>query len=116
MQVKHADDTGTPVTLMKKNDGQQKKKPVTPAASPIFDDDHQRQSRHNHSTASKFKDDVSDEEIMESESDDDNHEYASYNEWLKKREELYPYEDSKHRKKYLSRSTLMSHNGRVNEY
>jgi hypothetical protein len=89
------------------------KKAVTPAA--LFTSDDKQSSRSNKMKGT-YQDDIGDEEIMESESDDEAHEYASYVEWLLKREKLYPYHDDKHHKKYQHRCTLLSHNGRVNEY
>jgi hypothetical protein len=108
----------TPATVVKK---QLKKEtqPVTPTVLFGGGDDHGAggdRNKSRQSTGSKFDDDVGDEEIMESESDDDCHEYSSYVEWLVKREKLYPYKDEKHKKKYANRCTLLSHNGRVNEY
>jgi hypothetical protein len=64
--------------------------------------------------AGNFKDDRNDEEVMESESDDEAHEYKSYVEWLLKREKLYPFDRKP--SLYKHRCTLLSYNGRVCEY
>ena len=48
--------------------------------------------------------------------EDDITEYASMMDYLRKRERLYPYVNDRFKRLYTGRCTLLSHNGRVNEY
>jgi hypothetical protein len=48
--------------------------------------------------------------------DEERQEYMSYNHYLIKREQLYPYMNDRYKKLYNHRCTLLSHWGRVNEY
>ena len=51
---------------------------------------------------------------QEEEEDEENNPYVSYNAWLKRREEMYPYRENN--KCYRNRYTLLNENGRILEY
>ena len=56
------------------------------------------------------------EERNDQPNEDDISEYASMMDYLRKRERLYPYVNDRFKRLYTGRCTLLSHNGRVNEY
>jgi hypothetical protein len=89
--------------------------PLPPTANSSI----QNRSKPNASNnvRSQMKDDLRiNEDVIREEPDDDRNEYASFVAFLKKREETYPYVNDRYKRLYFNRCSLLSHNGRVNEY
>jgi type II secretory pathway pseudopilin PulG len=87
--------------------------PTLPAGRRLFGRDEEEEEEK--------RDEEEDEDVQKEieeppSSDGEDDPYKSYNAWLDKRQEMYPFEKEHNKKYYRHRHTLLNHNGRVMEY
>jgi type II secretory pathway pseudopilin PulG len=87
--------------------------PTLPAGRRLFGRDEEEEEEK--------RDEEEDEDVQKEieeppSSDGEDDPYKSYNAWLEKRQEMYPFDEEHYKKYYRHRHTLLNHDGRVMEY